>query len=337
MEVLENQQLQDFVSMKLGGPAQFLVHVHTEQEVVDAVTFAKEKDVPLTTLGTGTNVVFSDKGFKGLILVNEIQGIAFDDSGKITIGAGENWDEVVKKTVDAGFIGIEAMSLIPGTVGATPVNNVGAYGQEIADTLVSVRAYDTVEGAFVDIPNEACKFAYRTSRFKSEDYGRFIISSVTLQLLPYVTGEYAAPEYPALLAELKTRGIETPTPADVREAVIAVRTSKLPDPKTIANVGSFFKNPIVAQSVARSLQSAHPDMPVHDYGEMSKLSAGWLIEHAGLKGERKHGIYISDKQALVLINESAKTFAELTAMVTYIQKSVKDKFGVELEPEPELL
>lgn len=264
-------------------------------------------------------------------------GVTFDDSGKITVGAGENWDEIVEKTVSAGFIGIEAMSLIPGTVGATPVNNVGAYGQEIADTLVSVRAYDTAEDSFVDISNLDCHFAYRTSRFKADDYGRFIICSVTLQLLPYVASEYTVPEYPALLEELRKEAVETPTPLDVRNAVIKVRKSKLPDPNIVANVGSFFKNPIVEQSVANALQAAYPEMPIHKYGDMYKLSAGWLIEHAGLKGERKFGILVSDKQALVLINESATTFAELTEMAEHIQKEVKQKFGVDLEPEPELL
>lgn len=336
MEVLESKQLKDYTSMRLGGPAAYIITVRTENEVQKAAQFAKEKNLPLITLGDGTNVVFSDKGYAGVIIHNQLAGFEIDDMGSAQISAGENWDDVVEKSIEAGFYGIEAMSLIPGTAGATPVNNVGAYGQEIADTLVSVRAYDTETESFVVLSALECDLSYRTSRFKTYDYGRFIITGITLQLIPIANG-YSAPNYPSLANELAKLNTEDLTPKNVREAVIAVRTSKLPDPKVTANVGSFFKNALVNKKTAEELLTTYPDMPVYPHGQDFKIAAGWLIDMAGLKGYQAHGIRVSDKQALVLINESAEHFSDLQNMYEYIQSAVFEKFGVHLEPEPELL
>lgn len=336
MDVLESKQLKNYTSMRIGGPATYIVTAHNEQDVADAAAFALEKNLPLITLGDGTNVVFSDEGFKGIVVVNEIAGFTISPTGIATIGAGENWDETVAKTISAGFCGIESLSLVPGTTGATPVNNVGAYGQEISHTLVSVRAFDTQTNEFVELPNAECGFSYRTSRFKNEDHGRFIITNVKLQLKP-IGETYEPPTYPSLTAELTKLNLEHPNPQQVREAVIAIRTSKLPDPKTTPNVGSFFKNPIVTKNAADQLKADYPNAPIYPHGENFKVAAGWLIEQAGLKGYHQNGITVYDKQALVLVNESASTFSELKKTYEHIQQVVYQKFNIQLEPEPELL
>lgn len=336
MEILENQPLSDYVSMRIGGPARFVVHAGTEKELQEAAELATEHSLPLLALGDGTNVIFNDGGFKGVVVINGFKGISISKNGLVTAGSGENWDDLVKHTVDAGFAGIEALSLVPGTVGGAPVNNIGAYGQEISDTLVSVRAFDTNLEQFVTIPNAECGFTYRTSRFKDVDHGRFIITEVTLQLRQ-IHDTYSAPDYPALTAELQRQNIDNPTIQDVRNAVISVRTQKLPDPKVVANSGSFFKNAIVDADTVARIQVEYPDVPVYPYKDVFKIPAGWLIETAGLKNIREHGMWVYDKQALVLVNESARSFEDLRAMADHIVATVKQKFGIELSVEPELL
>lgn len=336
MEVLESKQLKNYTSMHIGGPAAYVVAVHSEQDILEAAAFARSKDMPITTLGDGTNVVFSDAGFKGVIVLNKLVGFTISDDGLAQIAAGENWDAVVEKSVTQGFYGIEALSLIPGTAGATPVNNVGAYGQEISDTLVSVRAFDTKSGDFIDIPASDCGLAYRTSRFKNEDHGRFIITQITLQLKP-IDASYVAPSYPSLASELVKCNTDQPTPSQVRTAVIAVRSLKLPDPNKVANAGSFFKNAIVSKDIADKISKQYPDAPIYSHGSDYKIAAGWLIEQAGLKDYRGDGFWIYDKQALVIVNESASSFDALKKTYQLVQKTVFEKFGIMLEPEPELL
>ncbi len=336
MEVLENQPLSQYVSMRLGGPARFVVHASTERNLLDAAKLAKEHNVPILALGDGTNVIFDDNGFNGVVVINGFMGIAISETGLVTAGSGENWDNLVNRTVAAGLAGIEALSLVPGTVGGAPVNNIGAYGQEIRDTLVSVRAFDTQTHEFVTIPNNECAFEYRTSRFKASDHGRFIITEITLQL--HTAGDdYAAPTYQALVAQLEREQITRPTIQDVRNAVIAIRTQKLPDPKVVANSGSFFKNAIVDAETVEKIKALYPDVPVYAYEDKFKIPAGWLIEAAGLKNSREHGMWVYDKQALVLVNESATSFTDLQAMANHISETVYEKFGIELITEPELL
>lgn len=336
MKILQNKPLRDYVSMRIGGPAAYIAIIETEADIAEAITFAKEQNKPLITLGDGTNVVFSDVGFDGLVLINKMIGFSATPEGAVTVAAGENWDETVARTIELGLVGIESLSLVPGTAGAAPVNNIGAYGQEIAETITSVRAYDTQNNEFIELPNTDCNFSYRNSRFKNEDHGRFIICSITLQLLP-ADSSYRPPSYPSMAAELAKYDQQTISPSDVRSAVIAVRTSKLPDPAVTPNSGSFFKNPVVSKQEALALQAKYPDMPTYSAANGVKIAAGWLIEQAGLKNHRQNGVWVYDKQALVLVNESAESFSDLWAMVTHIQSEVLQKFGVSLVPEPELL
>jgi UDP-N-acetylmuramate dehydrogenase len=334
MNFLENQPLSQYTTMRIGGPARYLVELHNSSEIAQIVDFSETHNMPTQVIGDGSNIIFGDDGFEGLVIVNRIKGFSLENNGLAVIGAGENWDEIVEKSIDAGFSGIEAMSLIPGTVGATPINNVGAYGQEIKDTLVNVHAYDLHAKKFVELSNKECGFAYRNSIFKTSEYGRYIICTITLQLLR-VDENYQPPAYASL--QQKISEYNTVSPQLVRQVVIELRSSKLPDPQRLANTGSFFKNPIVSAEKAAELNAAFPDMPVYtqDDGQV-KLSAGWMIDNLDLRGYSINGFKIYDKQALVIVNESSKSFEDLRTMIDFISKKVHDAYGITLEVEPEI-
>ena len=224
------------------------------------------------------------------------------------------------------------MSMIPGTAGATPVQNVGAYGQEIADTLVSLEAYDSQSKSFVILENAACNFAYRDSIFRNDEKGRYVITSITLKLSKNLP---QPPFYDALQTHFETHNIKLFTQQSVRDAVIAIRTEKLPDPKLRPNTGSFFKNAVVEDWQLTDLKKSYPDIKVFSMGNgSSKIPAGWLIEQTGLKGQLLHGIRIHDKNAIVLINESATGYADLVAARDEVIGAVRDKFRVQIEQEP---
>lgn len=322
--------------MKLGGNARFMTEVRTPEEVVEAYHSAKAQSLPVFVLGGGSNVIAKDEGFNGFIIHMRIPGfsVTADDlnSTTIQIGAGEDWDSVVKRTVDMRLSGIEAMSAIPGTAGAAPVQNIGAYGQEIADTLESLVAYDTQTDSFVTLLNENCEFSYRQSIFRSSQVGRYIIVSITLKLSKNLP---QPPFYEALQTYFDQRDVHIFTVDTVRNAVIDIRANKLPDPKLLPNAGSFFKNAIIEDWQIADLKNANPDMPAYDMGDgRFKIPAGWLIEQTGLKGKVLHGMRVNDKNALVLINESATGYQDLAAARDEIISAVRDKFKIQLEQEP---
>ena len=336
MEVHTNIPLKNFTTMKLGGPARFLTEVRSVPELMAVHQNATSKNIPIFILGGGSNVIARDEGFAGIIIRIRIPGfdVVADDmnSTTIKIGAGENWDEVVKRTVDMRLSGIEAMSMIPGTSGAAPVQNVGAYGQEIADTLVSLEAYDSQTKTLVTLTNEACGFAYRDSIFRGDQKGRYVITSITLKLSKSLP---QPPFYDALQTYFEEHTIKLFTGDSVRDAVIAIRTDKLPDPTLRPNTGSFFKNAIIDDWQLPDLQRAYPDMKVFSMGNgTSKIPSGWLIEQAGLKGQLLHGMRVHDKNALVLINESATGYADLAAARDEVIGAVRDKFRIQIEQEP---
>jgi len=338
MQIKTNVPLKDYSTMRLGGIAEALTTVTTKEELAEAIAWAEERNKPHLMLGGGSNVIFSD-GYQGLVIINALHGFEVlheDESGAtIRVGGGENWDDVVGRTVKMGYSGIEKLSAIPGTAGATPVQNVGAYGSEIKDTLVDLEAYDTNTKKFVTLSNADCKFAYRTSIFKSPYNRHYIITSITLKLS---TDDPQPPFYESLQAYLDKRNITVYTAEAVRSAVISIRAQKLPDPELIANTGSFFKNPIVDKGILRHLQLDHPDVPFYDMpDDKVKLLAGWLIDKAGLKGYRAHGMKVYEHNALVFVNESAKTYADLAAFKQEIIKKVELAFCVTLEQEPELI
>lgn len=336
----ENIPLAQYSTMRLGGPAKYLMDITSEEQIEPAIKWAESNKCKMIMIGDGSNIVWKDEGFDGLVLVNKITGFEVQEQefqSFINIGAGENWDSVVERTVKIGLSGIEHLSLIPGTAGGTPVQNVGAYGKEIADSLVCVQAYDTKEKKVVVIPKTECDFSYRKSRFNGGDKGRFFITSITIGLTKTAP---MPPFYGALQNYLSQNNITDYTPQTIRDAVIAVRNSKLPDPAKVANCGSFFANPIVDEVQLQDLIDKYPAIPNWNVdGEKSKISAAWIMEQLGLKGyhEPNTGMAIWDKHALVFVNEKAPNTASLLAFRDAIIKKAEDKFGVTLKQEPELI
>jgi len=336
MDIHSDVPLKNFTTMKLGGPARFMAEARTPEEVAEAYHNAQAQNIPVFVLGGGSNVIAHDEGFAGIVLRIRIPGfeIIADDlySTTIRVGAGESWDETVKRTVDMRLTGIETLSAIPGTTGAGPVQNIGAYGQEIADTLESLTAYDSQQDSFVTLQRADCGFSYRHSIFRGEQIGRYVITSVTLKLSKT---NPQPPFYDALQSYFDSRGITVFTQQTVRDAVIAIRTDKLPDPKLLPNSGSFFKNTIIEDWQVADLKAAYPDVPLYDMGDGHfKLSTGWLIEQSGLKGKTLHGMHVHDKNALVLINESASSYHDLAAARDEIIQTVREKFNVQITQEP---
>ncbi len=341
MYILENVPLSGYSTMRLGGPARYLTEVNGRQEVADVLQWADARQLPALMVGNGSNIVWTDKGFPGIVLVNKISRYELQDEDGfnfyVTVGGGDNWDELVAKTVATGLTGIEYLSLIPGTAGATPVQNVGAYGQELANVLVSIEAYDHQTKNFVTIPPTDCGFGYRTSRFKTTDHGRFFITAITLHL---TKSNPAPPFYASLQSYLTEHNIQPYTPQAIRDAVIAIRTSKLPDPAKVANNGSFFANPVVDSGTLVQLQADHPDIVYwQTEDDRIKLSAAWLVEQAGFKGfhDTETGMATWPQQALVLVNEKAKQTNDLLKFKQKIVDAVKAQFDVTLQQEPELL
>lgn len=341
MTIQENVPLSGYSTMGLGGEAAFLTEVSSRMEVLEALSWAQQKQVPVLMIGGGSNIFWRDEGYSGLVIVNKIKGYESYDEDEtntyLTLGSGENWDSVVARSVEAGLSGIECMSLIPGSVGATVIQNVGAYGQEIANTLTVVEAFDTVTKDFVNIPAADCGFGYRFSRFKTVDHGRFFITGITLHLsrIPL-----QPPFYGALHTYLDAAKITDYSPKSLRQAVITIRQSKLPDPATVRNNGSFFANPIIPESDYAYIASNFDNVPHWSAGSGSvKLSAAWLIEQAGYKDvhDAETGMATWAKQPLVLVNESATSTVQLLAFKQKIVDAVQQRFAITLEQEPELL
>lgn len=341
MNIFHNVVLADYSTMHLGGVAAHLAEIHDRGELQAALTWADSQKLPVIMIGGGSNIYWRDEGFNGLVLVNKVtryEDFAEDDLNHyITVGAGENWDSVVERSVAAGLTGIEALSLVPGSTGATPVQNVGAYGQEIAQTLVSIEAYDRQAGQFVTIPNSDCAFGYRTSRFKTNDKNRFFIMAITLHLMK---GNPQPPFYRALADYLEANNIYDYSPAVIRDAVIAIRSSKLPNPEIVANNGSFFANPVIDEGAFIQIQADYPNAPHWPLEDgRIKLPAAWLLEQAGFKEahDAETGMATWPAQTLVLVNEHAKATADLEKFKQKIITAVEEKFHITLQQEPELL
>lgn len=336
IDIHTNIPLKNYTTMKLGGPARFMVEVHTIEDLTAVVRNARSKQIPIFVLGGGSNILASDAGFPGLVIRIRIPGfeIIHDDinTTSIKVGAGESWDEFVKKTVDLRLSGVEAMSMIPGTVGASPVQNIGAYGQEVSETIISLEAFDLQTDAIVTLTNEQCGFSYRNSIFRSTEAGRYIITSVTFKLSKTMP---QPPFYDSLQSYFDEKGVNIFTQQIVRDAVMAIRSEKLPDPAVTPNTGSFFKNAIVENWQLSELQAKYPDIKVYDMGDgHTKIPTGWLIEKVGLKGQLLHGMRVHEKNALVLINESAAGYADLAAARDEIIGKVRDTFRIQIEQEP---
>jgi UDP-N-acetylmuramate dehydrogenase len=342
-----DRPLARWTTLDLGGPAKFFDVVHDEQDVLDAVSFARDRAIPLAPIGSGSNLVVADQGFPGLVMLMDLRGISTHAEGdrvELTVSAGEPWDALVARSVDEGLAGFECLAGIPGLVGATPIQNVGAYGQEVSETITRVRTIDRVTGEARERSRADCRFRYRSSIFKEAAGADEIVTSVTFSLLrdgpPTV-------RYPELEKALGNGG-RVPTLASVRDTVLRLRRGKSmvidPSDENRRSAGSFFTNPIVthaqADEVARRATAAGIDapMPRFPYEDRIKLAAGWLIERAGFaKGLRRGPVGISSRHALALVHHGGGTTRDLVDLAREIVLGVQAKFGVRLHPEPVFL
>ena len=348
----EQVPLAPLTTLGIGGPARHYLLAESAQDVVDGVRWASARGLPLLILGGGSNLVVADEGFPGLVLHLATGGIETQGDGdwvELTAAAGEGWDDVVALAVARGWAGLECLSGIPGRVGATPIQNVGAYGQEIAETLVRLEALDRVTLRRLVLSHGECGFAYRDSRFKRADRNRHVLLSVTFRLR--VQGPPSV-RYPELAAYLSDQGLERPTLHDLRQAVLALRRRKSmvfdPDDPESHSVGSFFTNPVVDTALATGLEAQLRQSGLLGEGERvpsfpaaggrCKLSAAWLIESAGFpKGYAHGGVGISNRHALALVNRGGGTAREIVELARQIRNEVHERFGISLEPEPVLV
>jgi UDP-N-acetylmuramate dehydrogenase len=337
MIVREHFSLRKLNTFGLDVAAKFFVEAYSAEDLKTIIADKKFEDKPKLILGGGSNVLFT-KNFDGLVIHNllpDIQVVSEDESSAtIKAGSGVIWHDLVVYTLDKNLGGIENLSLIPGRVGAAPMQNIGAYGVELKDTFKELTAIHLPTGEERSITLQECKFGYRNSIFKNEAKGEYIITSVTLKLnkQPKFNITYGAIEH-----ELKAMNVTTLSVKAVSEAVCNIRRSKLPDPAIIGNAGSFFKNPEIQERKYQELKAMYPEMVAYPVAGGHKLAAGWLIESAGWKGKQVGNVGMHNKQALVLVNHGNATAEELYQHALRVQKSVKEKFGVLLEMEVNLV
>jgi UDP-N-acetylmuramate dehydrogenase len=335
--ILENYSLKGLNTFRVEAYARWFTEINTENDLLMLFENDRWRNINKLVLGGGSNILLT-KDFDGLVIKVNIKGLESETTGDkvfLTAGAGEIWKHVVNYSVDHGFAGVENLSLIPGSVGAAPIQNIGAYGVELKDVFHDCHAFEISTGMIRHFNKADCKFSYRDSVFKSTLKGKYIITSVTfeLSLIPHLHMEYGA-----IREELQSRGIEHPTIKDISEVVSHIRVSKLPDPSTIGNAGSFFKNPVVTVDKFGQLQSAFPDI-VHfsvDDGTQ-KISAGWMIEKCGWKGKVVGETGTWKNQALVIVNHGNATGSDIYDLSSSIISDVKKHFDITLEREVNVL
>ena len=328
--------LRPFNTFGIDANAALFARVRSLQELQQVLADRRVAGVPLLVLGGGSNVLFT-QDFDGCVLKIEIAGVQSDDDGAcwlVQVGAGENWHALVERLVDDDMPGLENLALIPGSVGAAPIQNIGAYGVELAERFDSLQAWDFATEALQTLTADECGFGYRDSVFKRDNESRLIVSvtfALPRQWEP-VTG------YADVKNELRDRNIAQPQPRDVFDAVVAIRRRKLPDPARVGNAGSFFKNPVISRQQRAALIERHPSLVSYDIGGgRYKLAAGWLIDACGLKGTVRGRAAVYERQALVLVNLGGATGAEILALAREVQDAVRSRFSIELEPEPRIL
>ena len=330
---LHSISLKKETTFGINAIADTYISIDTVQEAKDFFSIPSAQ--PYYILGGGSNILIT-KDVKGIIVQNKIRGkstqLIDDETIHVTAGAGENWNEFVLYCIDNGWGGLENLSLIPGNVGATPMQNIGAYGVEIKDVFVSLNALDIATNKILTFDNATCNFGYRESIFKNSHKNKFFIIDVTFKLTR--KNYKISANYGAIQSELQKNNIQHPTIKQVSNAVIAIRSSKLPDPKVLGNAGSFFKNPVIQIPLANAIKSEYPDLVEYPIdATQTKLAAGWLIEKAGWKGYREGDAGVHALQALVLVNYGNATGNEILNLSQRIIADVKLKFGVELERE----
>jgi UDP-N-acetylmuramate dehydrogenase len=346
MNLLHNIPLAPLTTFKVGGPARYFLEANSEEEVIEGVRYARDRKLPLFVLGGGSNLVVADAGWPGLVIkiaiagVNEIGGT--QAAREFEVGAGVEWDSFVAQSVSANLAGVETLSGIPGTVGGTPVQNVGAYGQEVSETITSVRVLRLEDLDVRELSNGECGFSYRTSIFNSSERGKYVVLKVRFALTKGGEPRLAYADLKKYFEKQLTKN-ETPTLQEAREAVREIRRSKamliVPDDEDCRSAGSFFKNPIIDlrkfdEVVKEAKEAGTPPKYPADGGKV-KIPAAWLVERAGFTKGYTHGpVGISKKHSLAIINRGGATAAEIIALKDAVQRGVKEKFGIALQPEP---
>lgn len=335
----ENFSLRANNTFGVDTKARYFTEVHSTEELIEALNYSKTSTLPLLFLGGGSNILLT-KDFEGLAIKLDLKGIhediISDDEVLVTAKSGENWHEFVMFCLDRNYGGLENLSLIPGNVGTSPMQNIGAYGTEIKDTFVSCTVLNLENLQLETFNLEQCRFGYRDSVFKQEGKGKYVILDVAFKLTR--KNHLIKTEYGAIQSELEHLGIEKPTIQDVSRAVINIRQSKLPDPKEIGNAGSFFKNPTIPSPQFEELKENFPQIPGYTNGDFVKVPAGWLIEQCGWKGKQIGNVACHQLQALVIINATGMaTGKEIFDFSTEIIHSVNEKFGIELEREVNII
>jgi len=337
MEVLENFNLKNFNTFHVSAHARYFVNANNLDCLQAALDFARRKSLPFMLIGQGSNLLFREN-YPGLVIEMNIRGRELvgqdEEHWLVKAYCGENWHEFVQWCLEHQYYGLENLSLIPGSVGAAPVQNIGAYGVELCDTLVSLEALDVETGKLQTFTNEDCHFGYRHSVFKGELKDRYIIYCVTFSLNK--TGQVNT-SYGSLAKALADVPEQDITPELVARTVCDIRSSKLPSHNILGNAGSFFWNPIVPLAEFENLQTAFPDIVGYRDGDKVKIAAAWLIEQAGWKGHREGDVGVHQDHALVLVNHGTATGAELVDLSERIQRSVHDKFGIHLTPEVRII
>ena len=338
MNIIENYPLLKLNTFGIDVKAKYFTSINTINELIELTKTNVFKNLALLILGGGSNILFT-KDFDGLVILNNIRGKEIIDQNQqsifLKIGAGENWHELVMYCVDNGWGGIENLSLIPGNTGTAPMQNIGAYGVEIKETFIELEALEISSGKIVKFNNSDCEFGYRESVFKNKMKNQYIILNITLELKknPVLNINYGD-----VKAILESQNIKNPTIKEVSNAIISIRQSKLPDPKKIGNSGSFFKNPIVSLNQLELIKKKYPNVVNYEINENEfKIAAGWLIERAGWKGKKFNNYGIHEKQALVLVNYGLANGMEIFELSEKIILDIKDKFGITLEREVNII
>ncbi len=335
MNFQEQVSLADYTTLRAGGSARYLFSVASEEDCIEVLSFAEEQELPVHILGGGSNTLFSGGGFQGVVVHMENRGIAFFDSDADTVlcvaEAGEVWDDVVKSVGRRGLYGIESLAAIPGTVGGAIVQNIGAYGSEIKESVVWVEAYDCKKKKMIRIERNACCFGYRGSLFKKEP-NRYVVVRAAFRFSRCLPERALHADIAKEMEHVQNDGYSA---KDIAEAVARVRARKLPDWREIGTAGSFFKNPVVDEKMGHRVLEAYPDA-VHTTlsdGSM-KFAAGWLIDYvAGMRGVREGNVGTWENQALVIVNEGRENSGEILTFVEKVQTAVHEKTGIHLEPE----
>ncbi len=333
MRDFENYSLKEHNTFGIDAKCSRFLEYASIEEAQQVAQILRESDIPYIIIGGGSNLLLT-KDFEGIVVRSDVLGY-YIDGDKMTCGSGEVFDEVVEASLQAGLYGMENLSLIPGDVGASAVQNIGAYGAEAKDLIVSVEAVEIATGRLVTISGKDCGYGYRQSKFKHEWKNRYLITHVTYQLSTTFEPHL---DYGNIRAELERKGIQEPTAKQLRETIIEIRNAKLPDPKIEGNAGSFFMNPIVSREKYKQLAAQYEGMPHYEVdADHVKIPAGWMIDQCGWKGKSLGRAGVHSKQALVLVNRSGATGAEIVALSDAIRKDVRDKFGIDIYPEVNII